>query len=271
MKGLKLWAPPDAGRPAWGATLSPDRKLFIASAFKPFVLAEYLLQVEEALDPADATPVAAQLAAHLAEELPLDEAVFSPGSRVFNAPNLRGMVTARSVMEAMIAQSDNTATDMALRRTGPERVRGRIASLGLVNTRIPDSTRQFAGWVYGDPEWQTITWPRVMTPYDSDPYPHRPTLNDEITMASTPDDLVAFYTRAFQGQLFRYPETEAVFRAFLSQANTIALSMPLGINAFVKSGWAGTQPHGPELDGALSIAGGAFVRSRWVYFALITN
>ena len=75
-----------------------------------------------------------------------------------------------------------------------------------------------------------------MTLLESDPYPHRPILNDESTMASTPDDLVAFYTHAFQGGLFHYPETLAVFRSFLSQANTIALSMPLGVNAFVKSG-----------------------------------
>jgi len=40
---------------------------------------------------------------------------------------------------------------------------------------------------------------------------------------------------------------------------------------FVKSGWAGTRPHGPELDGVLSIAGAAFARSRWGYFALIVN
>lgn len=74
-KALKPWAPPDAGRPAWEATLDPDRKLFIASAYKALVLAEYLLQVEEALDPADATPLAAQLTARLGEGLTLDEAV----------------------------------------------------------------------------------------------------------------------------------------------------------------------------------------------------
>ena len=151
-KGLKLWAPPDAGRPAWEATLNPDGELFIASAFKVFVLAEYLLQVEAALDPAAAVPLTDQLKALLAEELPLDETVFSPGAPVLNPPNLRGQVTARTVMEAMIAQSDNTATDMALQRTGPERVRQRIASLGLANTRIPESTRQFFGWILGDPE-----------------------------------------------------------------------------------------------------------------------
>jgi beta-lactamase class A len=270
-KGLKLWAPPEAGRPAWQATLNAEQEFFIASAFKAFVLAAYLLQAEDDLDPADAAPLRDQLSARLAEELTLDEEVFSTSSLVFNPPHLRGKVSARTVLEAMIAQSDNTATDMALRRLGPDRVRQFIASLGLANTRIPESTRQFFGWVYGDPEWQTLTWPRLLDLTKEDPYPHRPTLNDEITMTTTADELVAFYSHVFQGGLFRYPETLARFRAFLAQANTIALSMPLGVNAFAKSGWAGARPHGATLDGVLAMAGAVFARSRWVYFALIVN
>jgi hypothetical protein len=43
-KSIKFWAPPDAGRPAWSATFQSDRELVIASAFKVFVLAEYLRQ-----------------------------------------------------------------------------------------------------------------------------------------------------------------------------------------------------------------------------------
>ncbi|MFT4041426.1 MAG: hypothetical protein QM692_24800, partial [Thermomicrobiales bacterium] len=38
--GVKLWAPADAGLPAWEVSLNPDEQLFIASAFKVFVLAE---------------------------------------------------------------------------------------------------------------------------------------------------------------------------------------------------------------------------------------
>ena len=41
-KALKLWAPADAGRPEWSATLNPDSRLFIASAFKATALAECL-------------------------------------------------------------------------------------------------------------------------------------------------------------------------------------------------------------------------------------
>ena len=41
-QGLKLWAPPDAGRAAWSVEVNPDERLFIASVFKGFVLAECL-------------------------------------------------------------------------------------------------------------------------------------------------------------------------------------------------------------------------------------
>ena len=238
-KALTLWAPPDAGRPAWSATLNAESLLFIASAFKTFVLVEYLRQLEDALDPISATPLADQLEALLCEELALDERVFAFGSPIFNAPHVTGKVTARAVLEAMIGASDNTATDIALQQVGPERVRALIASLDLEQTRIPDSTRQFQGYVYGDPNWATLTWSQAVALTTDDPYPHRSLLNNETTMASTADELVAFYRRALQGELFRYPETLALFRAFLSRANTIARSIPLGVNAFLKSGWGG--------------------------------
>ncbi|MCC2629461.1 MAG: hypothetical protein K0S14_3111, partial [Thermomicrobiales bacterium] len=111
-KALKIWAPPDAGRPAWMAASDADRQLVIASAFKAFVLAEYLRQAEATLDPAASTPLAVQLVEQLQEELVLDEAVFTLGSPIFNPPNLTGKVTARTVLQAMILESDDTAADM---------------------------------------------------------------------------------------------------------------------------------------------------------------
>ena len=95
--------------------------------------------------------------------------------------------------------------------------------------------------------------------------PH-PILNDVITMASTPDDLVSFFSRALQGEFFRFPETLAVFRAILSTADAIAATMPLGVSAFGKGGsFALNQEY------ALSFAGGMYVPDRWVYFSLIIN
>jgi beta-lactamase class A len=85
-------------------------------------------------------------------------------------------------------------------------------------------------------------------------------------MASSPRDLVAFYTPALQGELFRYAETLAVFRAILALADAIPMVMPLGVNAFLKGGSLDLPPHY-----ALSLAGGLYVPHRWVYFALIAN
>ena len=111
-KALKIWAPPDAGRPAWSAASDADRELVIASAFKAFVLAEYLRQAEETLDPTAAAPLAVQLVEQMQEELVLDESVFTLGSPIFNPPNLTGKVTARTALQAMIIESDDTAADM---------------------------------------------------------------------------------------------------------------------------------------------------------------
>ncbi|MFN8591161.1 MAG: serine hydrolase [Thermomicrobiales bacterium] len=265
-KALVFWAPPDAGRPGWSASLEAGRQLVIASAFKAFVLAEFLRQAEASFDPTAATPIAGQLHERLQEELVLDEAVFTLGSPILNPPNLRGKITARTAIEAMILESDDTATDMLLRRIGPEQVRGLIADLGLVQTRIPESTRQFIGYVFGDPEWRTLTWERLVPLVTNTPYPPRFALNDEITMASTAGELVAFYSRVLLGELFRYPETLTTFRAMLSLKDQIAQILPLGVDTFVKGGSMDA-----FTDHVLSAAGGMYVAERWVYFALILN
>ena len=265
-KGLKFWAPPDAGRPEWSATLEADRELVIASAFKAFVLAEYLRQAEETLDSTAAEPLAAQLGEQMQEEFSLDESVFTLGSPIFNPPHLTGKVTARTALQAMILESDDTAADMLLLRIGPARVRGLIADLGLPQTHIPDSTRQFIGYLFGDPDWRTLTWARLLPLVENTPYPPRFALNDEITMASTADELVAFYARALPGELFRYPETLSAFRDALSLKDEIAQILPLGVNTFIKGGSLDAFS-----DHVLSAAGGMYVAQRWVYFAVILN
>jgi beta-lactamase class A len=268
-KTLKVWAPATDTAPEWTAALDPGRVLFVASAFKAYVLAAFLREVEEALDPAGPDPLAAQFAARLSEEWDLDERVFALGSRVFNPPNLTGEVLAQTAIEAMISKSDNTAADMTLAHTGPERVRRFLAAAGLRNTRIPDSTRQLVGYVFGAPDWATITWPRTLEVTNADPplYPPRPVINDTITMASTPDDFVSFYARALQGDFFRQPFTLQTFRATLALADVIPQVMPLGVNAFMKGG----SLEAPTGDNALSLAGGLYAAGRWAYFAMVVN
>ena len=63
-------------------------------------------------------------------------------------------MTLRTALEAMISHSDNTATDMVLRHVGAERVQAFVEAIGLRQTRIPTSTRQFIGYVAGLPDWR---------------------------------------------------------------------------------------------------------------------
>ena len=267
-KGLKLGAPADAGRPEWSAEIEPSGDFFIASVFKGFVLAETLRLEEESLDPRGDLPLAAQLNRRLAKQLPLDESVFSLSAPVMNPPHLTGQVTLRTALEAMIAHSDNTATDIALKHVGPDRVRVFIADIGLRETQIPESTRQFFGYIIGIPDWQATTWAEMQA--DDPTRTPRPILNDTITMASTPNELVSFYARALQGEFFRYAETLAVFRAILGLADSVPASVPLGANGFGKGGSIDIE----ESEGAshvLTFAGGLYVPDRWVYFALLQN
>ncbi len=112
----------------------PDLVLFTASAYKTFVLAQYLREVEAGRLSED-------------EQVPIDDSV-----RMFSSPvflNLAGTTQARSVLDAMIAYSDNTATDLATGKAGADRVRALIAQAGLSSIRIPDSTRRFSSYVLG--------------------------------------------------------------------------------------------------------------------------
>jgi beta-lactamase class A len=74
----------------------PRLFLFTASAYKTFVLGQYLRDVEASRLSED-------------EQLAIDDSVRTVNSPVFG--NLAGTTTARSVLEGMIAHSDNIATD----------------------------------------------------------------------------------------------------------------------------------------------------------------
>ena len=118
----------------WTAGHDPAAVLFIGSAVKTFILAQYMRDVE---------------AGRLSEsdQRPIDDAVRSVSSPVFL--NLTGTTPARSVLEAMIAHSDNTATDVALAAVGPDKVRALIEESGLSATRIPHSTRRLFSYLGG--------------------------------------------------------------------------------------------------------------------------
>lgn len=152
-KAFKFWAPATENAPEFLAELHGSERLFSASTNKAFILCERLRQL-------DSPCVEEQLVAH---ELKLDESVWSVGSTVFNPPNLSGLVSEGTAMEAMITHSDNTATDMVLKQAGVENVRQFIASIGLTSTMIPDSTRVFAGYLFGAPDYKNVTWDEVLS------------------------------------------------------------------------------------------------------------
>jgi beta-lactamase class A len=254
-KAVKIWAPATRHDPEFLVQLSATRRMFSASTNKALILCERLRQL-------DSPTIEKQLTEH---ELPLDKSVWSPGSDILNPPDLSGSVSERTAMEAMVIHSDNTATDMVLKEAGPARVRNFIDSIGLKSTMIPDSTRSFAGYLVGAPNYKTITWDEL-TSIPPGPLAH-PFLNDVETLASSPDDLVSFFSRALQGEFFSHRQTLFEFRRILSLGDiTYLVPFPLGASVFGKAGYA-------DISGAhaRSIAGGVYFPDRWVYFSMILN
>lgn len=252
---LKIVAPASSGKPGLRVVLSPSKRLFVGSAIKTFVLAESLRQADEP----DVVQTITQ------RQLALNETVWTLDSATFNPPKLKGLVTQRTALEAMILHSDNTGTDMSLKQAGPDKVRAFIASAGLTSTQIPDSTRSFFGYLLGAPDYKTFTWAQLVAA-GNDPLVNPP-LNDVSTLASSADDLVSYYSRALHGDFFQHKETLNEFRRILSLGDAIWLvPLPLGASAFVKGGSI-------DVPGfhALCVPGGMLIGDRWVFFAFILN
>ncbi len=256
-QALEIWAPAVSGKPSFRAAYNADKALFCGSSFKAFVLAKFLQDIDAEQ---------AKLNQQLAQELPLDKRVWSPGAPVFNPPSLAGKVPIRAVIDAMISCSDNTATDMMLKHVGADRVRDFIRSIGLKTARIPTSTRIFFGYLLNAPNYRNITWDQLQKLLKADAPFVNPALNDLETMVCSPHDFVSFYERALQGKFFRHEATLERFKATLMLADAIPLVAPLATSFFMKGGSIDAKP-----EHALCIAGGAYIPERWVYFALIVN
>ncbi len=114
-KALKIVAPFGSGKSKVLAQFNAEKRLFVASADKTFILCEALRQ-------ADSPDIDAELEA---KTLALNASVWSFGSPTFNPPNLQGIVSERTTLEAMITRSDNTATDMILKASFPNELLSR--------------------------------------------------------------------------------------------------------------------------------------------------
>src|SRR5205085_9197637 len=119
------------------------------------------------------------------------------------------------------------------------------------------------GYLSGAPYYKTITWDELIS-IPPGPLAH-PFLNDVQTLASSPDDLVSFFSRALQGKFFSHRETLFEFRRiFLLGDSNYLVPFLLGMSVFGKAGYA-------DIKGAhaVSIAGGAYFPNRWVCFSMV--
>lgn len=258
-KAFKIFAPGEDGKHNFVAEMNSHKRLFVASAIKTYVLCEAMRQA----DSPDIVDTLEQ------KQIALDSTVWSFGSPTFfpyGPPvGLTGTVSERTTMEAMITRSDNTATDMMLNLAGADKVRKFIASAGLRQTLIPDTTRALTGYLFGAKNYKNLTYEELLQVVEN-PQVH-PFLNNVETLASSADDFVSYYSRALQGEFFKHKETLHEFRRILTLCDFIYLvPAPLGVSAYAKSGNADT----PDFH-ARSFAGGMFVAGQWVYSAFIIN
>lgn len=237
----------------WQVKHDEHRVLFCGSAFKTFVLAEYLRQWEQGRLTLD-------------EQLTVDDSVRSPSSPAFL--NLSGKVPAQIVLEEMIANSDNTATDIAMKRVGVANVRSFIQGIGLRRTLIPNSTRQFFSYLAGYPYGVDIGWKTIHETllHGDPPRNARAALNAVETMAFPPVEGVSYYRRALRGEFFAKPETLVRFKRILALPKTIDQAAPPDTVVWLKGGsidWNGFY--------ALAVAGGMLAGMTPVTFAFIVN
>jgi beta-lactamase class A len=215
------------GKP-WETSHHPNAALFVGSSIKTFILVKFLQDVEAGRRSEDTQET-------------VDDGVRSLASPVLL--NLTGTTTARSVLEAMIAHSDNTATDVALKRVGPDRVRAFVSRAGFTSVKIPTSTRLLFSYLAGAPFGVDIGW-EGMLDILADKFPGRPRspANDRETMKGSASDFVTYYERALKGRYFEKAESLTEFRRISAMANALPPVVPQDVAAFGKGGsieWEG--------------------------------
>jgi beta-lactamase class A len=214
-------AEPARGRPGWRVAHRPDAPMFVGSVFKTFVLAAWLQEVEAGRRRLDA-------------QLAIDDSVRSPVSAVFE--RLTGTTTAQVVLEAMIAHSDNTATDAAIAAIGIERARQVVREAGLAGTRIPASTRRMFSAMAGAPAGTDLGWEGIQRVLNGPSGPALPPINPVETSVSTATELVGWFRRALAGAYFREASSLQEFRRIHAMADAIVRIVPPGVAAYAKGG-----------------------------------
>lgn len=188
------------GRTESGIEHNADLPLEVGSCFKAFAAAECCRQVEGGTLRWD-------------ERLTLTGDVRVPHSAALGDLADGATVTAREAATAMLSVSDNTATNLILRRIGIESVRRLVADVGLTSTRLPTSVRA----VYDAAEMHPTGWAEACV--------------------STMLDLTRFYAGALQGELFSQPATLDAFKTLLRDEDLAqGTEWPAGVVCYRKGG-----------------------------------
>ena len=202
----------------------PGVRLFTASAFKTFVLGQYLREVERGRFAED-------------QDLEIDDSVRTIGSPIFE--RMTGTTIGAGVLQAMMSNSDNTATDTAIAAAGIDSIRSLVRERGLETIQLADSTRIFLSYALGAPAGVDLGWDeinKIATGKIDDPYTPRPLLNDVQTFAGTSRDYVSWYEQVLQGNVFRTEETLNEFKRLQQSSVQIKRAVPANTLAYVKGG-----------------------------------
>jgi beta-lactamase class A len=236
---------PGPDQQAWKLDHLADRQILIGSAFKTFIVAKCLQDVEEGR-------------LSYGQLVDIDDRIRVNDSPVFI--NLSGSVQLRSVLDAITAYSDNTAADAAMKLVGAERVRAFLAAAGLASTRIPDSVRILESYAAGAPLGVDIGWEGVKALMQGIlPGDPRPVINDQVTIISTMADMLTYYKSAMRGDLFTRASTTIGFRRLHAEGNILFAAFP-EIPIYGKLGnasWMGF--HALCYAGQMILCGGARV------------
>jgi len=213
-----ITSPPVGMQPPLDYRWNDNESLFCCSSFKVFVLAAYLHYAErgELSNQPPQGNYSSLLDAALAESLTISDHTL--GSTVFG--DVVGKTTASAILSAMIAYSDNTATDIAMKRVGVANVRKfmyETAGLHSPAVRIPDSTKAFYEYLLSPGKHHLI--------------------NDEETMVCTTYAFWQFYAQIlYGGYYFKNEETRRQFMWFLSMSEAIPQGMPTDTVCYMKGG-----------------------------------
>lgn len=248
-------AAPNGG---WFQGHNENAVLFVGSAIKTFILAQYLRGVENDLAGAER------------KQLTIDDTIRSLGSSVFGDQStddplvLAGRTRTRNVLEAMIAHSDNTATDAVMAAAGVANVRALIAEAKLATVQIPTSTRRL--FIYlASGEDRDMSWSEVKALMAHPTKPQSP-LNAVQSMKSSASDMLAWYFATLSGRFFRKPETLLEFKRIQAMADALPKVVPRDTAAYGKGGsieWNGFN--------CLSVPGQMIVRGVPVTFCFTIN